>query len=135
MPAQAAMVSAEETDTLANAIINGSIASEPLYMEKGCVGCHGADAKGLAFMGSANLIDGIWRFASADQLASAKYTIAHGVNDASDSESRNAVMPAFGGSKLSDTEIKKLAVYVHKLGGGINEVVAAVEPVEETVAQ
>ena len=135
MPAQAAMVSAEETDTLANAIINGSIASEPLYMEKGCVGCHGADAKGLAFMGSANLIDGIWRFASADQLASAKYTIAHGVNDASDSESRNAVMPAFGDSKLSDTEIKKLAVYVHKLGGGINEVVAAVEPVEETVAQ
>lgn len=119
MTAHAAILSEAEIDTLANAVIAGNIASEPLYAEKGCIGCHGADGKGMSIMGSANLVDGIWRFASADQLASVKYTIAHGVNDASNEQTRNAVMPVFGGGKLSDTEIKKLAVYVFKFGGGI----------------
>ena len=118
MPANAAMVSDAEADKLADAILAGNIASEPLFMEKGCIGCHGPDAKGMAPLGSANLTDGIWRFVSADQKYSVKHTILHGVNDASDPKTRNAVMPAFGGGKLSDTDIKKLAVYVHKLGGG-----------------
>lgn len=117
MTAHAAMLNEAEMDKLANAVLAGNVASEPLYMEKGCVACHGADAKGMAAMGSANLTDGIWRFASADQLASVKYTIANGVNDASNAQTRNAVMPVFGG-RLSETDIKKLAVYVHKLGGG-----------------
>ncbi len=118
MPAHAAMVNNEEADKLANAILAGNVVSEPLYMEKGCVGCHGPDGKGIAPLGSANLTDGIYRFASADQLASIKHTILHGVNDPVDTDTRNAVMPAFGGTKLSNTDIKKLAVYVHKLGGG-----------------
>ncbi len=118
MPSQAAMVNAEELDKLANAIIAGNVASEPLFMEKGCFACHGPDAKGIAPMGSANLTDSIWRFASADQLASVKYTITHGVNDPGNPDTRPAIMPAFGGTKLSETDIKKLAVYVHKLGGG-----------------
>jgi len=118
MPAQAAMVTAEEADKLASAIMAGNVAAEPLFMEKGCFGCHGPDAKGMAPLGSANLTDAIWRFASSDQLASVKYTITHGVNDPVDPKTRNAVMPAFGGGKLSETDIKKLAVYVHKLGGG-----------------
>ena len=134
MPAQAAIVNATEIDTLTKAIIAGTVASEPLFTEKGCIGCHGVDAKGVSLMGSANLIDGIWRFASADQLASVKYTITHGVNDASDNLTRNAVMPTFGGGKLSDTEIKKLAVYVHKLGGGVPDVVVTAEPIVETLA-
>ena len=118
MPAQSALVSNEEADKLANAILSGNVASEPLFMEKGCVGCHGVDAKGMAPLGSANLTDGIWRFAAKDQMYSIKHTIMHGVNDASDPKTRNAVMPTFGGGKLSETDIKKLAVYVHKLGGG-----------------
>ena len=69
-------------------------------------------------LGSANLTDGIWRFAEADQLASIKYTITHGVNDATDPMTRQAQMPTFGGGKLSTDDIKKLAVYVHQLGGG-----------------
>jgi len=72
----------------------------------------------MTFMGSANLVDGIYRFAAADQLASITHTIKYGVNDAGNAKSRNAVMPAFGGTKLSETDIRKLAVYVHKLGGG-----------------
>lgn len=118
MPAQAAIVSAEEADKLTQAILNGNVVSEPLYMEKGCVGCHGPDGKGMAPLGSANLTDAIYRFESADQAYSVKHTIMHGVNDPSDAKSRNAEMPTFGGGKLSETDIKKLAVYVHKLGGG-----------------
>ena len=135
MPAQAAMVSTDEINTLANAIIAGKVADESLFTEKGCIGCHGADAKGITFMGSANLTDGIWRFASADQLASVKYTISHGVNDGSDPQTRNAVMPTFGGAKLSAIDIKKLAVYVHKLGGGMPEPVATTEATAEPVTQ
>ena len=118
MPAHASQLSAAEVDKLAAAVVSGNPAKEPLYTSKGCFACHGADGKGMAILGSANLTDGIWRFAASDKLASAKYTIMHGVNDPGDSMTRNAVMPTFGGGKLSETDIKKLAVYVHKLGGG-----------------
>jgi len=116
MPAHS--MSAEELDKLASAIVAGNPASEPLFTSKGCFACHGADGKGMHALGSANLTDDIWRFKSDDQLASVKHTITHGVNFPVDPETRNAVMPKFGGGKLSDTEIRKLAVYVHKLGGG-----------------
>ncbi len=106
-----------EIDKLANAIYNGTVTKEPLYTSKGCMGCHGPDGKGMAALGSANLIDGIWRFSEADQLASIKYTIKHGVNDASDPETRKPKMPAFK-DKLSEQDIKKMAVYVYKFGGG-----------------
>lgn len=118
MPGHAAMLTDEQVNTLAQAIIDGNVTEVPTYMEAGCVGCHGADGKGLSFMGSANLMDGIYRFTAQDQLESVKHTVKHGVNDPSHEQTRNAVMPAFGGGKLTDTEIKKLAVYVHKLGGG-----------------
>ncbi|MCW9046747.1 MAG: cytochrome-c oxidase, cbb3-type subunit III [Gammaproteobacteria bacterium] len=118
MPGHAAMLDEAKIDSLAASINDGKVIENAAYTEAGCIGCHGADAKGLSFMGSANLTDGIYRFAASDQLSSIKHTIKYGVNDASNPKSRNAVMPAFGGAKLSDTEIKKLAVYVHKLGGG-----------------
>ena len=106
-----------EIDKLANAINNGTITKEPLFTSKGCMGCHGPDGKGMAALGSANLTDGIWRFSESDQLASIKRTITHGVNDASDPETRKPKMPTFKG-KLSEADIKKMAVYVHKFGGG-----------------
>ncbi len=106
-----------EIDKLANAIYNGTVTKEPLYAAKGCIGCHGPDGKGMAALGSANLTDKIWRFKAKDQLASIKYTIKHGVNDPSDPKTRNAEMPSWKG-RLTDTQIKKLAVYVHQLGGG-----------------
>lgn len=108
----------EQIDKLANAIVGGTIVDEPLFKEKGCFACHGPDAKGMAALGAVNLTDKIWRFQAEDQLASVKHTITHGVNDTTDPETRVAVMPKFGGTKLTETDIKKLAVYVHKLGGG-----------------
>lgn len=108
----------DELDKLADAIMAGKPGDEPLFSAKGCFACHGADGKGMHALGAANLTDNIWRFAAADQRESVKYTITHGVNMPSDQQTRNAVMPTFGGGKLSDSEIRKLAVYVHQLGGG-----------------
>lgn len=117
MPAHQKQLTDAQVDELANAIMAGNPTSTPLFMEKACFACHGPDGKGMQALGSANLTDAIWRFDEEDQLASVKQTIRHGVNDTSDPQSRNAVMPKFG-DRLSETEIKKLAVYVYKLGGG-----------------
>lgn len=115
MMAHADMLSEAEIDTLANAVAAGKPTSTPLFAEKGCTACHGEDGKGMQVMGSANLADSVWRFDSS--IEGIKYTIKHGVN-AGTPETRVAVMPAFQGGKLSDAEIKKLAVYVYKFGGG-----------------
>lgn len=102
---------------LAGAIIAGKVTKEPLYTKKGCIGCHTPAGTGMAALGSANLMDSIWRFAPGTK-ESVSYTITHGVNDSSDPKTRNAEMPRFGGGKLSKIDIRKLAVYVYKLGGG-----------------
>lgn len=81
----------------------------------GCFACHGLNAKGNQTIGSANLTDAIWRFSGTEQ--GVRQTITHGVNDPSDPQTRNAQMPAWG-TKLTPTQIKKLAIYVHELGGG-----------------
>ncbi len=123
MPGFGGQLSAKEIDDVANfvmALSQGNGDSQPagkaIFDDAGCSGCHGADGKGMHMMGSANLTDGIWRFKAKDQLASVKYTITNGVNSG-EPDARNAVMPEFG-KQLSKTDITKLAVYVHQLGGG-----------------
>lgn len=116
------MLSEAEIDTLANAVAAGKPTSTPLFAEKGCTGCHGDDGKGMQAMGSANLTDSVWRFDGS--IEGIKHTIKYGVNSG-DPQARVAVMPAFQGGKLSDDEIKKLAVYVYKFGGGVAEASAA----------
>ncbi len=117
MTAQGALLKPEEIETLAQAVVNGNIAQEPLYKSKACFACHGMDGKGNQALGSANLTDAIMRFDEEDPVASARYTITHGVNAPNDPKSREAIMPAFK-ERLSEADIKKLAVYVYKLGGG-----------------
>ncbi len=91
-------------------------AGKKVFMESDCTGCHGADAKGIQAMGSANLTDKIWRFNGS--LDAIKQTITYGVNSG-DPKARIAIMPNFKeAGKLSDADIKKLAVYVYKFGGG-----------------
>ena len=132
MPNYGARLTTEETADLAQHIVALSEGSEheagkAVFMDPtkgGCFACHGMDAKGIAALGSANLTDAIWRFdvKGGDQrLASVTHTIVHGVNsELIDPASRNAVMPAFGplGKDLPTGTLKKLAVYVHRLGGG-----------------
>ncbi|MCU7919660.1 MAG: cytochrome-c oxidase, cbb3-type subunit III [Candidatus Thiodiazotropha sp. (ex Epidulcina cf. delphinae)] len=120
MTAHGKLLSDAEIDSLANAILAGNPTSDPNFAQKGCIACHGMDGKGMVVLGSANLTDGIYRFAPAEgesQLDTIKYTIKHGVNDVTEPKTREAVMPSFSG-RLSEDDIKKLAVYVYKFGGG-----------------
>lgn len=110
------LLSAAEVDALAKAVVAGKPTSTPLYTEKNCIACHGPDGKGIQAMGSANLTDSVWRFDSS--VEGIKAVIRHGVNSG-DPKARDAVMPSFkAAGKLSETEMKKLAVYVYKFGGG-----------------
>lgn len=116
MMAHKDILSAAEIDTLSSAVAKGQPTSTPLFAEKGCTVCHGADGKGMQAMGSANLTDMIWRFDNS--VEGIKYTITYGVNSG-DPKARVAVMPSFKeAGKLSEAEMKKLAVYVYKFGGG-----------------
>lgn len=116
MTAHKDILSAAEIDTLANAIASSQPNSTPLFVEKGCSVCHGENGKGMHVMGSANLTDNIWRFDGSVKVIAD--TIKYGVNSG-DPQAHVAVMPNFKeAGKLSDAEIKKLAVYVYEFGGG-----------------
>ena len=121
MPGFSAMMSETDIDNIAQHVLALSKGSEheagkALFESAGCGGCHGADAKGMQMMGSANLTDAIWRF-TPGTLESVKYTIANGINNPGAAETRQAVMPVFK-EQLSELDIKKLAIYVYMLGGG-----------------
>jgi len=121
MPGYAAMMSEQQINDLATYVLGlgkgkDYAPGKELYISSGCGGCHGVDAKGIQMMGSANLADAIWRF-SPGTHQSVEYTIKYGVNAPGSTETRHAEMPSFK-QQLTETEIKKLAVYVYKLGGG-----------------
>lgn len=123
MMAHKDMLTAAEIDALTDAVAKGQPNSTPLFAGKGCTACHGEDGKGNQAMGSANLTDKIWRFEGS--VEGIKRTITYGVNSG-DPQGRGAVMPSFKeAGKLSDTEMKKLAVYVYKFGGGQPDAPAA----------
>jgi cytochrome c oxidase cbb3-type subunit 3 len=137
MTAHANILTEEETDALANFVVelaDGGTASEAgwqLYNDKGCVACHGQTGNGvlaelpngeIVTVGAANLTDSIWRFRPGG-FESAKHTILYGVNQPGVEQTRDAVMPAFAQvgqleGKLSPQQIKMLTVYVNQLSGG-----------------
>ena len=96
-------------------------AGKAVYSKGMCVACHGPAGTPMAPTGAANLADGIWRFASDRETVVS--VIAHGVNVKKNGVhiegTRQAVMPSFK-ERLpnADVNIKRLAVYVHSLGGG-----------------
>ncbi|MDY0136113.1 MAG: cytochrome-c oxidase, cbb3-type subunit III [Thiomicrospira sp.] len=105
-------------------------AGKAIYSGKGmCMACHGPQGKPLAPTGATNLTDQIYRFQGtpsnlqASALEAYIHTITYGVNVKKDgqflAETRRAEMPAFK-ERLPDADvnIKRLAVYVHQLGGG-----------------
>lgn len=71
-----------------------------------CAACHGEDGKGIQEVGGPNLTDGIWLYGGSKAAIVSQITKPH-----------LGVMPVWKG-RLSDVEIKELAVYVHSLGGG-----------------
>ena len=96
-------------------------AGKAVFTKGMCLACHGPVGKPLAPTGAANLTDQIWRFSSdKDAIRS---VITHGVNVKKNGVytdgTRQAKMPSFK-ERLpnADVNIKRLAVYVHSLGGG-----------------
>lgn len=125
MPAYKSTLSPQEVNDLVTYIsgLNTGAVHEPgksVFLgqtagQADCVTCHGEDAKGNPDVGGVNLADKIWRFESSQE--GIKRTILHGVNQEDDKETRKALMPTFGG-KLSEGQIKQLAVKVFMFGGG-----------------
>ncbi|MDJ0511938.1 MAG: cytochrome-c oxidase, cbb3-type subunit III [Methyloceanibacter sp.] len=71
-----------------------------------CAACHGPDGAGNQALGAPNLSDELWLYGGdKDTLVE---TITY---------SRAGMMPAFS-ERLDPATIKKLAIYVHSLGGG-----------------
>ena len=147
MTAHKETLSAQQIDDVAKYVKamsegNGDseVAGKKVFTESDCTACHGGDAKGMPAMGSANLTDKVWRFDGS--IEGIKQTITYGVNSG-DANARVAIMPNFtAAGKLSDTEMKKLAVYVYKFGGGKASAapvaaapVAAASAVEAVVAK
>ncbi len=71
-----------------------------------CIACHGDDGKGNRDVGAPNLTDAIWLYGST------KADVAKSIETG-----RGGVMPNWA-ARLDEGTIKKLAVYVHSLGGG-----------------
>jgi cytochrome c oxidase cbb3-type subunit 3 len=77
----------------------------PIFAEQ-CASCHGPAGKGDRNVGAPNLTDAIWLYGGD-----------HGSIVTTVANARNAVMPGWS-QRLDDVTIRKLAAYVHSLGGG-----------------
>jgi len=71
-----------------------------------CAACHGENGEGQQALGAPNLTDGIWLYGGDRATVIATIT-----------NSRAGVMPAWA-RRLSEAQIKQVALYVHDLGGG-----------------
>ncbi|MFO1127120.1 MAG: cytochrome-c oxidase, cbb3-type subunit III [Rhodospirillales bacterium] len=71
-----------------------------------CAACHGELGKGNHELGAPNLTDQIWLYGNDKNAIIQQIT-----------HPKQGVMPAWQG-RLSETEIKQAAIYVHSLGGG-----------------
>ncbi|HEY9013140.1 MAG TPA: cytochrome-c oxidase, cbb3-type subunit III [Devosia sp.] len=106
-------LSSEQIDVVARQVaslsgIEGGLASDEgaqLFAEN-CAACHGETGEGMIEVGGPSLNDQIWLYQGTLDALKAQITAP-----------RHGVMPAWG-TRLGDTAVKELAVYVHGLGGG-----------------
>lgn len=71
-----------------------------------CASCHAEDGTGIRDLGAPNLTDAIWLYGG--DVAALTHTVKF---------ARYGVMPAWN-ARLSEADIRAVAVYVHGLGGG-----------------
>ena len=103
----------EDVDRVAKQVasfsgIEGGAASpegQQLFADN-CASCHGDNGAGLVDVGGPSLNDQIWLYGGTLEAIRAQIE-----------QPRHGVMPAWG-TRLGDTAVKQLAVYVHGLGGG-----------------
>lgn len=98
-----------KTDELKNYAVSAGAA----LFKVNCSQCHGSGAQGAA--GYPNLNDDSWMWGGKpDDIYK---TIAHGVRNTSDPDTRISEMPAFGGGVLDDAKITQAASFVVQLSG------------------
>ncbi|NCQ25052.1 MAG: cytochrome-c oxidase, cbb3-type subunit III [Roseovarius sp.] len=82
------------------------VADGATVFAENCVACHGEEAKGDITQGAPNLSDAIWLYGGS--FDTIKETVTY---------SRYGVMPPWS-ARLSEAQVRAVAVYVHQLGGG-----------------
>ena len=80
-------------------------AGATVYLDN-CAACHSDDGTGDRFLGAPNLTDAIWLYGGSNEAI--EYTVRN---------ARFGVMAAWQ-SRLSESDIRAVSVYVHALGGG-----------------
>jgi cytochrome c oxidase cbb3-type subunit 3 len=114
MPAFGELLSAEEIDQVVHHVlaISGqahdaglAAAGETVFLDN-CASCHGEAGEGNRDIGAPRLNDAIWLYGGSEAA------IRHSVVNA-----RYGVMPPWAG-RLSEADIRAVALYVHGLGGG-----------------
>ncbi|MEL7465245.1 MAG: cytochrome-c oxidase, cbb3-type subunit III [Pseudomonadota bacterium] len=76
-----------------------------VYLDN-CADCHGEEGEGMRDLGAPNLADAIWLYGGDE--AAIEQTVRY---------SRYGQMPAWN-TRLTEAELRQVAVYVHGLGGG-----------------
>ncbi len=116
MPAFGEFLEHEEIDAAAQFVMSltGNATDEALVAAgaevfiDNCAACHGEEGKGDRELGAPNLTDAIWLFGGDLETITETITAP-----------RNGVMPAWSlPNRLSESQIRQVAVYVHELGGG-----------------
>lgn len=114
MPAYGEIFESDEIDAVVEYVVSLSSsdydtalaeAGTLLFMDN-CAACHGDNAQGNRDLGAPNLADAIWLYGGD------RATLTETVTNA-----RFGVMPAWG-QRLSEEDVRAVAVYVHSLGGG-----------------
>jgi len=82
------------------------VAEGAVVFEENCSSCHGVDGKGDREQGAPNLTDAIWLYGGDYERLIETVSYA-----------RYGVMPNWN-ARLSEAEIRAVALYVHSLGGG-----------------
>lgn len=114
MPAFGEILAASDIEKLAEFVLKvsgqdhdaGLAAEGATLFADNCAACHGDNAQGGREQGAPNLSDALWLFGGD------KETITNTITN-----SRFGVMPAWQG-RITDSQIKQVAFYVHQLGGG-----------------
>ncbi len=114
MPAFGEILETPQIDQVANYVMSlsgtpqdASLVAEgqAVFMDN-CAACHGDNGMGDRAQGAPNLSDAIWLYGG--DFATIKETVTN---------SRYGVMPPWN-TRLSEAEVRAVAVYVHQLGGG-----------------
>jgi len=115
MPAYGDIFEPEEIEQVANYVmtLSGNTPVDASKVEAGaelfydnCSACHGEEGLGMTELGAPNLADAIWLYGG--DYDTIMETVTY---------SRYGVMPPWT-QRLSEAEIRAVAVYVHQLGGG-----------------